>query len=309
MKKKRQIGKQEPYSDGDKSVINENLLPNVEIKDIILEQGTSNEFTSRANKVIFVIRGQVDCMQEGYSTQSIQARNMFFVRIGMQCRITAQKESLLVFLRHGNSVNQKDNAAQAYTSGMMANKVNHDLLLLPSGYLPVLPFNSFIHNFTVGLLSGIHYIAEDEFYANIKVREFFFLVGISYSENDRSRFFESLDSAEQSFAAFIYRNYKHASSVKELAFMTCYSLSGFEKRFRKIFGQPASQWIARRKAQNIYTEICDTSKPFKQLSHEYGFSCPAHFTRFCHKHFGKSPVAIRQSKVENNETRQSKVDS
>ena len=103
--------------------------------------------------------------------------------------------------------------------------------------------------------------------------------------------------AEQSFAAFIYQNYKQVSSVKELAAMTNYSISGFEKRFRKIFGQPASQWMARKKAERIYPEICDTSKPFKQLSHEYGFSSPAHFSRFCQNHFGKSPLFIRKNRA------------
>lgn len=309
MEEKTQIRERECYSMGYNSTIKDNLLPGVEIRDLILKQGTSNEFTSRANKVIFVLRGHVDYIQEGYSKESVQAYNMVFVRIGMQCRIMAQQESLLLFLRSGDSISQKDSITQAYTSGTMANKVSEDVLLLPTGHLPILPFNSYIHNFTVGLLSGIRYMSDDEFYADIKIREFFFLIGISYSENDRRRFFESLDTTEQSFAALIYSNYKQASSVKELASMTCYSLSGFEKRFRKIFGQPASQWIAKQKAQKIYTEICNTTKPFKQLSHEYGFACPAHFTRFCHKHLGKSPITIRQSKMNDNKSNIHKMNS
>ncbi len=297
MEEKTQIGKRECYSMGYTPAISSAILPGVEIRDMVLKEGTSNEFISRTNKVIFVISGHVDCIQEGYSKESVQAYNMVFVRIGIQCRIMAQQESLLVFLRSGDSVSPKDSIAQAYTSGMMANKVSEDVLLLPTGHLPVLPFNTYIYNFTIGLLAGMRYMPDDEFYAGIKIREFFFLVGISYSENDRHRFFESLDTVEQSFAAFIYSHYKQVSSVKELASMSCYSLSGFEKRFRKIFGQPASQWIAKQKARKIHTEICNTTKPFKQLSHEYGFTCPAHFTRFCHKHLGKSPISIRQSKI------------
>lgn len=282
------------------SLPGEDLPLGVEIRELFLDQGACNEFTCRSNKVLLVVQGQVECAQDGYPAHIVEIDNMFFVRVGMQCRITACRESLLVLLRPGAEVNQKDSASQAYTIGIMSNTTTKNLLDLPTGQLPILPFNCYIRNFVAGLLHNKPYAAGDEFYAGVKIREFFFLLGMSYSEKDRARFFESLDSAEQSFAAFIYRNYKQASSVKDLAAMACYSLSGFEKRFRKVFGQPASRWIARQKALMIYTEICDTSKPFKTLSYEYGFSCPSHFTRFCRKHLGKTPLAIRQQKIEQN---------
>lgn len=266
-----------------------------EIKHLLLREGMSYEFTSRGNKVILLIRGQVNCVLESYSPENLRAHEMFFVRIGMKCRITATKETLLILIRPGNKVTDKDSAAQAYVNGITVNKSEKDLLEASERALPVLPENIHIQSFATGLLSGIRELTEDYFYTTIKMQEFFFLFGKTYTEQDRSRFFESLDSAEQSFAAFIYQNYKRVSSVKELADMTNYSLSGFEKRFRKIFGQPASQWMTRRKAERIYTEICDTSKSFKELSHEYGFSSPAHFSRFCMNHFGKSPLLIRRS--------------
>lgn len=278
-----------------KSWTHSEALHGGEVREISIFPGEKLEFTSRANKVIFILRGQVECNIEGYPLDVLQDRSLFFVRIGIQCLIKAKKNSKLILMRSGSTPEQKDSIAQAYMSGAMANTVEKDLLEQNEKHLPVLPFNTYIRHFTVGLLSGMPYASQDEIYMNIKIREFFFLVGISYSEKDRIRFFESLNTAEQSFAAFIYRNYKQASSVKELADMACYSLSGFEKRFHKIFGQSATQWIAKRKAQMIYTEICDTSKPFKQLSYEYGFSHPAHFTRFCSKHLGHSPGVIRKN--------------
>lgn len=269
----------------------------VEIRTLDLRQGEYSELTCHSNKVLLVVRGLIECAQDGYLLESVPGRSLIFIRMGIQCRITACRESLLVVLRYGNKMYQKDSSAQAYTNGVMANTATEDHLLdLPDGQMPVLPFNVYMRNFVAGLLPGILYAADAEFYAGIKICEFFFLVGMSYSERDRARFFESLDTAEQSFATFIYCNYKRAASVRELATMACYSLSGFEKRFRKIFGQPASQWIARQKALMIYTEICDTQKPFKILSYEYGFSCPSHFTRFCRKHLGKAPALIRLQK-------------
>lgn len=270
-------------------------FPEGEVKEVVIFSGEELRFTSRANKVIFIVRGQVQCDVEGYPSYILQNRSLFFMCLGIQCLIKAQKDSKLILMWPGSAAAKRDSVAQAYICGVMANTIQKDLLKQADNQLPVLPFNTYIHHFTVGLLSWMSYGAQNEFYTSVKIREFFFLVGISYSEKDRIRFFESLNTAEQSFAAFIYRNYKQASSVKELADMACYSLSGFEKRFRKIFAQSASQWIAKRKAQMIYAEICDTSKPFKQLSHEYGFFYQAHFTRFCRKHLGYAPSIIREN--------------
>lgn len=298
---KKNIQKKKPQSlyDCNSCALTDGSLPiSIQLKKLCLNKEGCNLFTSQANKVLLVVRGQVECSLDGYPVKTVSARSMFFVRTGMLCQITAVKESLLVIFRTGSDFVHRDSAVQAYISGTVANSTTKDLLELPTDQLPVLPFNSHISNFAAGMLPELPYMVTDEFYAGIKMREFFFLVGFSYSHRDRIRFFESLDSTEQSFAAFIYRNYKQAKSVSELAKMACYSLSGFEKRFRKIFGQPASKWIAIRKAQMIHTEICDTTKPFKTLSYEYGFSCPSHFTRFCHKYLGGSPASIRSLHIE-----------
>lgn len=294
MKIKNEITEKSDLSAQLKSQVYTDSLPEGEIREIIISTGEEFGFTSRSNKVVFITCGKVECCMEGYPCDLIYGHSFFFVRVGIQCCIKAQKDSRIILMRPGNTTIQQDSTTQAYISGVMANKVSNDTLMQQKKHLPALSFNTYIRHFALGLLSGLSYSVKDEFYTSIKIKEFFFLVGISYSENDRIRFFESLNTAEQSFAAFIYYNYKRASSVRELADMACYSLSGFEKRFRKIFGQPASLWIARRKAQMIYTEICDTSKPFKQLSHEYGFSYPSHFTRFCHKYLGYPPGVIRE---------------
>lgn len=191
-----------------------------EIKHLLLREGVSYEFISRGSKVILLMQGQVESVLEGYSPQILQLHEMFFVRIGMQCRITAKKESLLIFLRPGNKENDKDSAAQAYVNGITVNKAEKKQLKYFECHLPVLPGNTHIQSFGVGLLAGIHELAEDNFYTGIKVQEFFFLLGKTYSEEDRQHFFESLDSAKQSFSIFIYQNYKQVSSIKELAAMS-----------------------------------------------------------------------------------------
>ena len=303
MKVKGDLLEREGVKYGEKTLIHTANFSEEEAKEITILTGEVENLTSHANGVIFVISGQIECSMEGYPACVIPDRNLLFVRVGMKCLVKAKEDSKIILIRSGSTAPQKDSFAQAYISGVAANDVQIDLLIQPLKQLPILPFNTDIRHFALGLLSAMSYCRQNEFYTRMKIREFFFLMGISYSEKDRFRFFEALNTAEQSFAAFIYLNYKQVSSVKELADMACYSLSGFEKRFRKNFGQSASQWIAERRAELIYTEICDTSKPFKQLSHEFGFSYPAHFSRFCRKHLGQTPYVIRENHKINGEKR------
>lgn len=268
-------------------------LPGIQIEQTELFALQEMAFTSRASKILFITGGQIELKMGGYLLDTVGARNMVFARLGMQCRIRAIKDSRLIFIRLPAGSPLQESLSQAYISGFMDNVAPRDVADKSLKSLPVLPLNTCMRIFVIGLLSCMPYLSQDESFAAIKIREFFYLVAMSYSEKDRQRFFESLDPQQQDFAAFIYRNYKRACSVRELAAMSSYSLSGFEKRFHKVFAQTASSWIATRKAMDIYTQICDTAKPFKVLSLEYGFSCQAHFNRFCRKHLGQAPGMIR----------------
>ena len=267
----------------------------IQVREVCLSQQEDTVFTCQESKVIFIIRGQIECNMEGYPLQLVQSRNMIFACVGMRCCIRAKKDTRLVLMRLGSSQVVQDSISQFYANTVI-DIADKNLIVNSPKSLPILPFNNYMRGFAIGLLPCISYMNEDEFYAGIKVKELFFLLSMSYSEKDRMRFFESVDSSHEEFATFVYRNYKQATSISEFAAMSNYSLSGFEKRFRKVFKQTATQWMARRKALNIYAEICDTSKSFKVLSIEYGFSGPSHFTRFCHKYLGKSPGVIRQRK-------------
>ena len=79
--------------------------------------------------------------------------------------------------------------------------------------------------------------------------------------------------------------------------MTHYSLSGFQKRFKKVFGVSAYHWMKDVRSKSIYHQINSTEKSFKEISDEYGFSSPSHFNDFCKVHFGTTPGRIRRKKA------------
>lgn len=134
------------------------------------------------------------------------------------------------------------------------------------------------------------------YYSNLKVQEVFFILRAYYRKEELACLFSSLLSSDIQFADAIYQNYLKVRTVKDLAESVNYSLSGFEKRFKKTFGVSAGSWMNRKRAMQIYHELNCSSKAFKTISSEYGFSSPSHFNDYCKTQFGDTPGGIRQTK-------------
>lgn len=111
-------------------------------------------------------------------------------------------------------------------------------------------------------------------------------------------FFYPLLTKDTHFSDIILRNYNKVKTVKDLADLTHYSISGFEKRFKRVFGISPYKWLKKQKAKNIYREINYSVKTFKEISLEYDFTSPSHLNNFCKTNFGDTPGNIRrQSKI------------
>jgi AraC-like DNA-binding protein len=101
------------------------------------------------------------------------------------------------------------------------------------------------------------------------------------------------------FSNLIYQNYGSAKNIGELAEITNYSMSGFKKKFAKVFGVSPAVWVKREKAKKIYYEINCSLKTFKEISNEYNFSSPAQFNKFCKKMYNMPPGTLRKNNKKN----------
>jgi len=157
-----------------------------------------------------------------------------------------------------------------------------------------LNINSVIKNY----LNNLTTLLKEEFYCGylleIKLKEFLYLLGYYYPMQKLKSFFAPLLCNDFKFSALIRKTYHPTLSVSELAEKTNYSISGFEKRFKKVFDIPPSQWLQYQKAQAIYHEINCSAKTFAELGYEFGFSSPSHFNNFCKKVFHDTPGNIRK---------------
>lgn len=130
----------------------------------------------------------------------------------------------------------------------------------------------------------------------LKIKELFFIFRSYYDPKDLYAFFYMYLTNNNSFSDYIYKNYKKVKTVEEFAKLSNYSLSGFQKRFKKVFGMPVYQWMKEQRSRNILHEINNTKKSFKEISDDFGFYSPSHFNDFCKMQFGSTPGDIRKKK-------------
>lgn len=132
------------------------------------------------------------------------------------------------------------------------------------------------------------------FFFELKMKELFFLLRAYNTKEDLADFFSPLLTDDMDFYNFVLNNYQSIKTVKELAFLADYSLTGFEKKFKKVFGMSAHQWMKNQLSSRLYHEISCSRKSFIEISDMFGFSSSAHLSNFCKTVFGATPSSIRK---------------
>lgn len=124
-----------------------------------------------------------------------------------------------------------------------------------------------------------------------KQEELFLLLGAYYSQVELAQFLKSLSLRnENNFRKFVQMNSLKAKSVDELAKLCGCTPSVFKKMFKELFSEPVYQWMLKQKADTLRDKLAEEGINLKELVCEFGFSSPAHFTKFCKKWLGATPT-------------------
>lgn len=150
--------------------------------------------------------------------------------------------------------------------------------------------NEFLGTFLKYLSEGLRCI----YFFEIKIKELFFILRAYYPKRELAAFFSSMLSADSEFLYFVLDNYAKVHSVKEFAQLASYSLSGFDKQFRKVFGMSAYQWMKQKRLKSIYHELNCSPKSFREICEDHAFSSLSQFNDYCKKNFGLPPGKIRR---------------
>ncbi|MBK5723118.1 helix-turn-helix transcriptional regulator [Dysgonomonas sp. Marseille-P4677] len=258
------------------------------IEKRILNKDQQWDFFSINNKVIFILKGSLDFSFGEFTNRTITEGKMMLLPSGSEIISCAKEEcSILVVRLH--------NTKQLCDCFSLDKLLRED----KNGFKPNLYFldiNERIESFVSFLDTCMHDGLKCTYYFELKAKEFYFLLRAYYTKIDLLCFFYPLLSNDISFSDFVIRNHYKAKTVQELADLSHYSLSGFQKRFKKVFGVSAYHWMKDERSKAIYHQINSTEKSLKEISDEYGFSSPSHFNDFCKIHFGSTPGRIRSKK-------------
>ena len=267
-----------------------NCNPVMEV--IELGEGKSIQIFSESIQIIFVIKGAFDIFTKKVENKKIQTEELILVPLRTPCVITAMEDgTVLVMKLHLNIT--------------FCDRLPLELLLELDGKnkkdttnIGILQPNQRLTNFANMMYEYISDGLKCSFFFDIKVREFLFLIRVYYDKQVVFDFFKPIYSTDFVFSNNIYKNINNVKTAKDLAVVLNYSLSGFEKKFKKVFNISPYRWMQEQKAKKIYHEIHCSKKTFAEMAFEFDFFSPAHFNGFCKSFFGSTPGELRKKNME-----------
>ena len=154
--------------------------------------------------------------------------------------------------------------------------------------LPILnPLNKFLRLLLCYLENGMDCNSLME----VKQEELFALLKHYYTEQELAEFFYFLTlRADRDVQKMIEENCLKAKNVHELAEACGYTVSGFKRVFKTLYHESVYQWMLKQKSEYLKKRLAEEEVNLKVIIDEFGFSSPAHFTKFCKQWLGMVPT-------------------
>lgn len=261
----------------------------IEIKKF--SRGQSFIINARFHKILFVREGSIEYVMDNSKEKVISEGNMLLLPSDTNFTGKVLVDTYFILIR----IPVEEQLCDAYS---FENLLKDGLNLKPQEEnSEVLPINSPMAAYLSFLNACISDGLRCVYYFQIKQKELFFILRAYYPKEDLYKFFYPLLTSDISFSQFMIRNRHKAKTVKELAELSNYSLSGFQKRFKRVFGVSAHQWLNEQRSKSILHDINNSNMALKEISRIYGFSSQSYFNDFCKMNFGETPGKIRRKKL------------
>lgn len=260
------------------------------IQNYKINKGENLSFLSEDTWIVYVIAGQVEFSFGEHTNKKISDNQMVVFLSGYHTALNAQEDSHIISIRISSHTQLCDCFSIEY---LLEEKTDEQGVY----QLSFLDANSMIKDYMYMLDTYINHGFRCKNLLEVKIQELFFLLLNSYSKRELFHFFYFYLSNDMGFSNLVKTYSYKARNVQELADLTNYSLSGFRKRFKRVFGISAYQWLTNQRSKNILHEIVFSPKSLKEISDEYGFSSPSHFNDFCKSHYKTTPGAIRRKRT------------
>ena len=260
------------------------------IEIVTMSQGDIWQIFSSQIQLIFILEGKLNTLAKKIHSKNVQTGEMVLIPLHYDCTITAlENVRMMVMTLDFNIIFCERMHLELLLETPIKTKKNAD-----TG-IGLLKLDQKIMDFGNTISENI---ANDDlkcsYYYDLKIREMLFLLWIYHDKKHIFNFFQPIYNYDFSFSSHVYQHLTEVKTVGELAEKLEYSLSGFEKKFRRIFETSPYQWMQEQRAKRIYKEIVSTRKTFTVIAKECDFSSPAHFNDFCRQYFQNTPGGLRK---------------
>lgn len=266
------------------------------IEEITMAAGYISQWQARVNKLVFVLDGQIEYSTGQVFRQSVRKGHIFFLASTRQVWCKAVEDAVLLIIRFYGKIRFCDclSVEDLYKVSEMERKEvkgklrNEDAILLETN--PVMDkYLDMLHTcYGAGLRC--------RYYNENKLKELMYIFRAFYPKEKLRDLFAPVLSADTCFAQQFIETYNQYGNLSETASAMNYTLSGFEKKFRKVFGCSPYGWILHQKAQEIMHYVKTSNLNLSEIADRYGFSSASAFNNFFKKRYGITPGQARQNK-------------
>jgi len=281
------------YANEHFSCYNYNVGDNSLITLLSLKKNETTDICTESNCIIFVINGELTFSYGAYVNVYAKTMNAIVHPANLNCKISANNETNLLIMQLNVNMSFCDHFSFEM---LMQESLGKGHSGVKSLNIHIMEANKSVEHYLLGLVNCLADGLKCTYLLEMKIKEALFLFRAYYSKDELRAFFSPILNNDLMFSLKVHSfyNINKFITVNQLANLMNYSLSGFEKKFRKVFAMSAYQWIQNKMAQSIYHDINCGTKTFSELAYEYNFSSPAHFNTFCKRKFNASPGSIRK---------------
>lgn len=238
------------------------------------------------NKIMLIVKGKatVDCPELELDKVEISAGEMGVIPVNTLMGIEIMEDMQVVFLGFDRNI-------------VLCNRYSLENLFPHCKDVEDNSFKIAMNERITDYLSLLDKCLKDglhcSHFQNFKKNEFFILLRAYYSKESLARLFKPVVSPSMNFREFVEANFKKVNKVSDFARLANCSQRVMERKFKANFNESAGQWLAKKKASIIWTEIAENQKDLMGIATEHGFASQSHFTAFCKKHFNETPKKLR----------------
>ena len=251
-----------------------------------LPEGKDVKISSDLHQIILVNSGALTVSDEEMPDKKMKEGEIILLPGQNPCIFKVLENTNVLMVKLGTHINLYDYLPPDLTSEKKKVKVKNDFGLLKP-HPRMLEYSAMLENY---INDGI----KNARFFDLKIQELLVLIQSYYDKRQLINFYAPIYSRDFIFSNNVLKSIDKIKTVRDLADIFDYSLSGFEKKFKKVFKISPYKWIQEQKAKKIYYEISYSPKTFTKMAEEYGFSSPAHLNDFCKQYFGHTPGGLRK---------------